>query len=171
MSPPANTATAPYPRADIAAAVARALRRANDRPHPEQDADHSPRKYAGRAQNFHSSAWQHLDAGDLPQASNKAWGLVAETVKAISAEHGGYIHKHRSISEVVVELSRLARNAGAADTAHRMLLAFRIASDQHSNFYEDDLAADVVLAGLIDCEALSAQLFARFWPDGAPATA
>ena len=165
-----NAAPYPYPRADIAAAVARALRRANDRPRPAEDADHSPRKYAGLAQNFHSSAWQHLDAGDLPQASNKAWGLVAETVKAISAEHGGYIHKHRSISEVVVELSRLARNAGDAATARRLILAFRIASDQHTNFYEDDFADEVVLEGLIECEELSRQLYALFWPDGAPAT-
>ena len=165
-----DTATAPYPHADIAAAVARALRCANDRPRPDQDADHSSRKYTALSQNFRSSAWQHLDAGDLPQASNKAWGMVAETVKAISAEHGGYIHKHRSISEVVVELSRLARSAGDADAARRMLLAFRIASDQHTNFYEDDLVADVVLEGLIECEELSDQLYALFWPDGAPAT-
>ena len=70
-----------------------------------------------------------------------------------------------------MELSRLARNAGAAATAHRMLLAFRIASDQHSNFYEDDFAEDVVLAGLIDCEEFSQQLYALFWPAGAPAPA
>ena len=48
MTTPA-AATAPYPYADIAAAVERALRRANDRPRPDQDADHSPLKYAGLA--------------------------------------------------------------------------------------------------------------------------
>ena len=49
------------------------------------------------AQDFRASAWKHLDEGDLPQASNKAWGLVAETVKAISAHYGSVIHSHRAI--------------------------------------------------------------------------
>ena len=109
MSPPANTAaiTEPYPYADIAAAVARALRRANDPPQPGVDAAHSPLKYATMSQNFRNGAWRHMDEGDLPQASNKAWGLVAETVKAISAEHGGFIHTHRSITEVITQLAQL----------------------------------------------------------------
>ena len=121
MSPPSNTAaiTAPYPHADIADAVARALRRANDPPQPTEDGDRSSLKYAALSQNFRNGAWRHLDEGDLPQASNKAWGVVAETLKAISAEHGGFIHKHRGILEVGWELARLPRNAGDADTASR----------------------------------------------------
>ena len=83
-----NTA-APYPSPDIAAAVSRALRNANDRPNPELDAARATRKYAAMAQDFRRSAWQHLESGDLPQASNKAWGMVAETVKAVSSQHGG----------------------------------------------------------------------------------
>ena len=172
MSPPANTAavTAPYPYADIAAAVGRALRRANDPPQPGVDVDRSSGKYAGLAQDFRSSAWQHLDAGDLPQASNKAWGLVAETVKAISAEHGGFIHKHRSIIEVVIQLCQLAENAGDADAAHKIVNSFAAARDLHANFYENELAEYFILCELIECEELSARLFALFWPDGAPAT-
>ena len=158
----------PYAAADIAAAVARALRKADDRPRPGPDAVHSSGKYAALSQNFRNGAWRHLDDGDLPQASNKAWGLVAETVKAIAAEHGGFIHKHRSISEVVLELARLPRNAGDADAARRIILAFRIASDQHANFYEDDLDDVVILAALMECEELSARLYALFWPAGAP---
>ena len=50
--------------------------------------------------------------GDLPQASNKAWGMVAETVKAVSARHGGIIHQHRSIWEVVRQLSSLVGESG-----------------------------------------------------------
>ena len=168
MSPPANTATisAPYPRADIAAAVGRALRRANDPPQPEEDAACSPHKYAAMSQNFRNSAWRHLDDSDLPQASNKAWGLVAETVKAISAEHGGFLHTHRSIVEVTWELARLARNAGDSEVASHIIRAFSIARFQHANFYEDRLPDDVVLEGLIDCEALSERMYALFWPDG-----
>ena len=168
MTTPA-TITAPYPHADIAAAVERALRRANDPPRPGPDAGCSPLKYAGMSHAL-LDAWRHLDEGDLPQASNKAWGLVAETVKAISAQHGGVIHKHRSIGEVIWELARLARNAGDLENARLINRTIMIADRLHINFYENDLAEDSVLEGLIECEELSAQLFALFWPDGAPAT-
>ena len=128
------------------------------------DIDRSSGKYAGLAQDFRSSAWQHLDASDLPQASNKAWGLVAETVKAISAEHGGFIHKHRSIIEVVAPLAAIA---GDADAAHKMVNSFAAARDLHANFYENELAEYFILRELIQCEELSAQLFALFWTEGA----
>ena len=165
------TATAPrYTDADIAAVVARGLRNARDLPDPVEDADRSPLKYAAMAQDFRNGAWRHLDAGDLPQASNKAWGLAAETVKAVSAQHGGFIHKHRSIMEVVEELARLARNAGDTDAARQIMRAFRTARDQHANFYEDEISDYFVIEGLIECEELSARLYALFWPAGAPDT-
>ena len=95
------TATAkstwPLPEPDTVAAVARALATARDWPDPEFDDGCSPQKYAGMAQEFRASAWKHLDEGDLAQASNKAWGVVAETVKAISAHHGRIIHNHRAL--------------------------------------------------------------------------
>ena len=93
MTTATANATASYPAPDIAAAIVRALAAARDRPNPVFDVGCSPQKYAGMARNFRASAWEHLGKGDLPQASNKAWGLVAETVKAISAHHGG-IHPH-----------------------------------------------------------------------------
>ena len=95
MTTATANATASYPTPDIAAAVARALAAARDRPQPILDANRSAQKYAGMAQDFRTKAWEHLDQDDLAQASNKAWGLVAETVKAISAHHGGFIHTHR----------------------------------------------------------------------------
>ena len=166
-TPNPNTAT-PYAAADIAAAVARALRNADDPPQPGEDVFRSPVKYAALAQNFRNGAWRHLDEGDLPQASNKAWGLVAETVKAIAVQHGGVIHKHRSILEVAWGLARLPQNAGDAATARAITNAFSIARAQHANFYEDDLPDDVILAALIQCEELSELLYALFWPNGAP---
>ena len=102
-----TNATAFYPAPDLAAAVTRGLAAVRDRPDPEFDADCSAQKYAGMAQDFRASAWEHLDKGDLAQASNKAWGLVAETVKAISAHYGGIIHSHRAVWQVVHELARL----------------------------------------------------------------
>ena len=101
MTTATANAAAHYPTPDIDAAVARALAAANDRPDPEFDADCSPLKYAGMAQDFRTKAWEHLDQGDLSQASNKVWGVVAETVKAISARYGGIIHNHRALWQVV----------------------------------------------------------------------
>ena len=164
------TTTAPYPHADIAAAVAQSLRRANDPPRPGPDAACSPLKYSGMSQDFLNGAWRHLDEGDLPQASNKAWGLIAETIKAISAEHGGFIHTHRSITEVAQDLAQLARNAGDAASARQISRGVFAANQLHANFYENQLSEYTILEGLIQCEELSQLLFALFWPDGAPAT-
>ena len=155
-------AAAPFPAADVAAAVARGLAAANDRPHPTADAIRTPQKYAALARNFCDSAWEHLDKGDLPQASNKAWGLVAETVKDISAQHGRIIHTHQGIAEVTYELARLAGNAGDADTARWIRNIFVFASKLHINFYENELPEDVVLEGLMFCEELAELLRRRF---------
>ena len=158
------------PRSDIVAAVSRALGAARDRPNPENDVACSPHKYARMGRNFRAGAWKHLDENDLCQASNKAWGLVAETVKAISAQHGGIIHAHRSIAMVVDELARLAGAAsGDAELQRWIRNSFGIARLLHANFYEDGAAVDDVIAGLMLCEELSERLYALFWPEGAVA--
>ena len=168
MTTTANPATAPFPAAEVAAAVARALVNANDRPDPAADATRTPQKYAALAQDFRNSAWEHLDKDDLPQASNKAWGIVAETVKDISAQHGYIIHTHRAIAAVIVELRRLVVNAGDLATARWIGAAFLTAGKLHTNFYEDELHKDIVLDGLIQCEELSELLYTRFAVAGAP---
>ena len=155
-------ATTPYPAADVAAAVARALAAARDRPSPLKDAGRTPEKYARLAQDFRASAWRHLAEGDLPQASNKAWGLVAETVKAVSAQHGGFIHAHRTIQMVVRQLARVADNAGHPDTRRWLNSSFTVASSLHSNFYEDEADLDEVHDGLETCELLAERLLALF---------
>ena len=163
------TTTTPYPTPGIAAAVTRALAAANDRPNPALDASRSAQKYAAMSQDFRAGAWEHLDKGDLPQASNKAWGLVAETVKAISAHHGGIIHSHRAIAEAVKELARLVGNAGDTETRRRINGFFVTARGLHTNFYENDLPEDIILDALMQCEELSQCLYQLFWPEGANA--
>ena len=166
MTTATANATASYPAPDIAAAIARALAAARDRPQPHLDRNRTAPKYAGMAQNFRAGAWEHLDKGDLPQASNKAWGLVAETVKAISAHHGGFIHSHHAIAEVVGELARLVGNAGDTETRNRISSDFLTASRLHINFYENEMPDVVVLGGLISCEELSQKLYELFYPAG-----
>ena len=162
MTTTAAPIIAPYPAADVAAAVARGLAKANDRPRPAVDSTRTPQKYAALTRYFRDMAWEHLEKDDLPQASNKAWGLVAETVKDISAQHGGIIHSHRGITEVAAELARLATRAGDADIGHQINNILMIAGRLHANFYEDDLPDNTVLSGLIQCEELSELLHTRF---------
>ena len=166
MTTATANATASYPAPDIAAAVARALAAARDRPQPRLDRYRTAPKYAGMAQNFRAGAWEHLDKGDLPQASNKAWGLVAETVKAISAHHGGFIHSHHAITEVVRELARLVGNTGDAETRVWINTVFLTASRLHINYYENEMPEELVRDGLISCERLSQRLYELFYPAG-----
>ena len=102
----------------------------------------------------------------MPQASNKAWGMVAETVKAISAQHGGIIHQHRSIWAVVRELSELAGSTGDVEGQDWIANAFSRARALHTNFYEDEESEREVSAGLGLCEELSDRLYELFWPQG-----
>ena len=163
MTTIANAAAdTPFPAAEVAAAVGRGLDAANDRPHPTVDATRTPQKYAALARAFRDSAWEHLDKEDLPQASNKAWGLVAETVKDISAQHGRIIHTHQGIMKVVDELALLVACAGDVDTAHWIGAAFATASRLHINFYEDELSENVVIGSLMQCEELAELLRRRF---------
>ena len=168
MTTATANATASCPTPDIAAAVARALATARDRPQPTLDRYRTAQKYAGMAQDFRAKAWEHLAQDDLPQVSNKAWGLVAETVKAISAQHGGFIHSHRAIAEVVGELSRLVGNAGDTETRDWINALFLTASRLHINFYENEMPEITVRGGLRFCEQLSRRLYELFWPDGLP---
>ena len=150
--------------AEIAAAVARGLAAARDPAQPD-DAGRTPEKYARLSRDFRAGAWQHLrDDGDLPQASNKAWGMVAETVKAVSAQHGGVIHTHRSIWLVLRELANLVGGSGDVVERRRINNSFNTARVLHSNFYEDEQSAEEVADGLELCQELSDRLYNLFWP-------
>ena len=158
-----------YANADITAAVAKGLAAAHDRARPA-DAGKSAASYAGLSEHFRTGAWKHLNEdGDLPQASNKAWGMVAETVKAISAEHGGIIHKHLAIMLVVRELAILVRDAGDAETAAWINNSFSRARMLHVNFYENEETGDMVADGIASSEQLLELLYQLFWPEGRPA--
>ena len=159
--------TAVFDDGVVAAAVARGLDAVRDWPNPAGDGFCSAEKYARLARDFGISARRHLEEGDLPQASNKAWGLVAETVKAISLHHGRVIHSHRGLLQVAEELTQLVDNAGDTVTWRWIKVSFLTARMLHSNFYEDRMSDTDVLAGLIQCEELSARLYGLFWREGA----
>ena len=88
-----------------------------------------------------------LARGDKQQASEKGWGAAAQMFKAI-AERRGWDHRgHRQIRRVASRLSD-----GTGDPEIRWF--YRVASDLHTNFYEDlDTPADIA-AGLKDVRLL-----------------
>ena len=154
-----------YTNDTIADAITRGLAAADDPARPD-DIAKSALMYARMSDDFRQGAWRHLrDDGDLPQASNKAWGMVAETVKAISAHHGGVIHTHRSIWLVLRELSELIRESGYAETAAWINNGFRNARGLHANFYENEESPLEVEQGLQLSEELSERLYELFWPN------
>ena len=166
MTTATASAAAQHSEREVAAAIASTLVAVRDWPDPGPDGSRTAQKYAGMAQDFRAKAWEHLAQGDLPQASNKAWGLVAETIKAISAHYGSVIHTHRAIAEVVGELARLAGNAGDTETRRRINRSFAVARGLHTNFYENEMREDTVRDGLEACEELSQLLYELFWPGG-----
>ena len=159
--------TAVFDDGVVAAVVARGLDAVRDWPNPVNDALCSAEKYALMGQDFRDSAWKHLEEEDLPQASNKAWGLVAETVKAICLHHGRVIHTHQGVWQALIELAQLVENAGDTATRHWLRNSFTVARSLHANFYEDRMPDGDILSGLILCEELSARLYGLFWREGA----
>ncbi|MCY4417108.1 MAG: PaREP1 family protein [Chloroflexi bacterium] len=86
---------------------------------------------------------EELARGDTRQASEKGWGAAAQMLKSI-AERRGWDHRgHRHIRDVS---ARLARESGDAEIRR----LYRVASDLHTNFYEDIDPPDEVAAGLDD---------------------
>ena len=162
MTTIANAVAAPFPAAEVAAAVGRGLAAANEHPPPPLD--------GVQVQDLRSSAWQHLNDGDLRQASYKAWGLVEIAVKDISAQHGRIIHTHEDIAGVIDELARLVANAGDADTARRIHINFLVAGALRHNYYADEFPESLVRYGLMDCEEFSELIYNRFGVTGAAPT-
>ena len=138
-------------------------------PQPGLGAGRSAQKYSGMAQEFRASAWERLEQGDMDQAYKKAWKLVAETVKAISAHHGSVIYTYQAIIEVVAELAQLVGRAGDTETQKWLNTAFVAASSLQNNYYETRMPVNLVRSGLRLCEELAQRLYQLFWPGGLPA--
>ena len=101
--------------------------------------------YQARSRAFLSKAREQLEAGDLEQASEKAWGAAAVIVKAVAEARGLEHEKHGHLFGVVRVLAR--------ETSDRELRGlFHVANGLHSNFYENWLDTDDVVEGLEDVE-------------------
>ncbi len=96
---------------------------------------------AGRA--LLTQGYEELGRGDTRQASEKGWGAAAQMVKAI-AEARGWEHKrHAALWQIARQLT-----AETGDPDFRRL--FQVASDLHTNFYENLYDAEFVGESLGD---------------------
>ena len=86
-------------------------------------------RYAEISQYLIEQAQEELDRGDLIQASEKSWGAVAHSVKAMAQERGWNHGRHDLLGDVVAQV---AEERGRPD----LLTLFVSASSLHYNFYE-----------------------------------
>jgi len=84
-----------------------------------------------------------LSKGDYVQASGRAWGAVAQMVKALAAERGVGLRSHGELHREVV---RIAEEAG--DDEIRLL--WQSAVSLHQNSYENWLPPEMVERNIED---------------------
>ena len=102
--------------------------------------------YRERSRAFLTQAREELRAGDLAQASEKAWGAAALMVKAVADARGLDHAKYSHLFFVV--------NIIASETNDRDLSRlFHVANGLHGNFYENWLSPEFVDQGLEDIES------------------
>ena len=82
-----------------------------------------------------TQAYEELAKGDLPQASEKAWGAASQMLKAVAEQRGWSHRSHQSLYGII---RQLRRETGKAE----LTLLFSHASDLHGNFYENLYAAE-----------------------------
>ena len=86
--------------------------------------------YREQSRIFLAQAYEELAKGDLPQASEKAWGAASQMLKAIAQQRGW---RHQVTKPLRTVNSQLRRETGDSE----LTLLFSHASDLHGNFYEN----------------------------------
>ena len=101
--------------------------------------------YRTAAHHLIQQADAELQNQDLRQASEKAWGAVAQITKAY-AEGLTPPAFHRSHAS----LRRIARNLAQSTVNQDFLALFDAVQQLHVNFYENTRSAAAVQAGILD---------------------
>ena len=118
--------------------------------------------YQDASRTLLAQARAELRQGDTRQASEKGWGAAAQMLKSIAEQRGWDHNSHRYIRRTD---TRLVQETGDREIAR----LYRVASDLHTNFYEDVDGADEVSLGLDDIQTLLDKLAPLLNP-GAGAT-
>lgn len=97
---------------------------------------------------FLQHAEEQFQLGDMPQASEKAWGAVAHCLKSIAKRRSWRNRSHRDLSRIVIRLANESRDPD------RIKILFHSANSLHSNFYEDWLEDELAEDGIEHCREL-----------------
>ena len=69
------------------------------------------------AEHFLQNAEEQFESGDLPQASDKAWGAVAHYLKSVAQSRGWRDGSHRDTSDIAVDLAQETDDSARAEAA------------------------------------------------------
>ena len=115
-------------------------------------------KHTDTSERFLQHAGEQYEKGDLPQASEKAWGAVAHYVKSVAKQRGWSNGSHSDLSDIVVDLAQ------ETDDPDRIKILYRSVGALHTNFYENWLSDSMVGGGLEDASELISRLENRTRP-------
>ncbi len=104
------------------------------------------------SRRFIQQAEEELEAGDLLQASEKAWGAVAHRLKAIARQRGW---QHGSHGHFYAIVERLGAETGQPE---EMEALFARANSLHANFYNVFMPEEQVRGYMDDVMRLLATL-------------
>ena len=105
---------------------------------------------------FLRHAEEQFQSGDMPQASEKAWGATAHYLKSIAKRRRWRNRSHRDISRIATRL------ANESSDPSRIKILFNSANSLHTNFYEDWLDDELVGEGIGHCRELIERLENEF---------
>ena len=109
-------------------------------------------RYLEMSRRLIEKAQQELDRGDdLIQASEKAWGAVAHSLKSIAALRGWNHHHHLLLEDLATVLQWQTNSAYILDR-------FDVAEKLHTNFYENRLEPDTLQHRIDRCRELRDEL-------------
>jgi HEPN domain-containing protein len=94
------------------------------------------------AERFLRHAEEQFEAGDMPQASEKAWGAVAHYLKSEAKFRGWRNSSHSDLSDIAYDL------AHETDDTSRIERLYDGVNKLHANFYEDQLDDREVAEGV-----------------------
>ena len=108
-------------------------------------------RYAGISSVLLRQAQEELDAGDVLQASEKAWGAAAHAIKAVASKWGWYHQGHYRLNAVVHFI-------GIQWDRQDLIDLYQHPSGMHFNWYEHELYGDTVQLALNATQTFVAEM-------------
>ena len=142
---------------------------AEDAPAQERYAKHRARAESLLAHADEILGKAELSATDRLQASEKIWGSVTHTLKAIAATRGWKFHRTMALDSLRAYLASLTTQAERDEITS----LYRAAHDYHVNFYQDHVPAGDLQHGVGAARKLNGKLWdagALIPADAAPPT-